>query len=644
MDFFEHQDRARKRSLLLIFYFLLAILAIVAVVNLVCYLAIYWGEFDQYPPQHWLTSTPSQYITAACVLVVIFGSGRKLWQLRDGGTALAHMVGAVEVPADTPITDEHQLINIVEEMSIASGIPAPRVFVMRHEKAINAFVAGFRPTETVLVVTQGTLDHLSRDEVQGIIAHEFSHIFNADMKLNLRLLAGLAGILAIGKVGEILLHGNTRVGRGGSGRSEVSGVAAMIAVGLALMLIGYIGLFFGRLIKAAISRQRELLADASAVQFTRQPSGIAGALIKIRNGTGSRLLTGHAEDMSHMCFGDTVKFLSFGGLLATHPPVDERLEAIGPEWAARARVRARQQAETAGAQAGATTPVPEGAAGFAGPSASAPSSGETARASRQVGRVTPEQMGYAHSIYEAIPMELRRQIRESGGAVYAVQALAISASKAAPDELVKLCTDNRVEQRVILDLVEEVRRLGTRLRLPILDLAIPTLKRLPETQRDSLLSQLDQLTRADRRITLFEFCLTRILAEHLAEGAGRNLRIRFRRLTAVQDDCRLLLSLMVHAGGLRGEEARSCFRRAASGLLPDSLDLLPRQACDLAGLEKALERLQALTPLLKAPVVDACAFAVMDDNKVQVAEAELLRAVCTLLDCPMPPLFEGNAA
>lgn len=635
MNFFEHQADARRRTLLLGLYFLLALGIIVVAVNAVVYaLLLGWGD-GSWSLAGWLKHPGCWWLSGALVVVMAGGALRKLWQLREGGVALASLVGATEVPPDTPITDEHQLINIVEEMSIASGIPAPRVFVMRGEQAINAFVAGYRPTETVLVTTQGLLDQLNRDEIQGVIAHEFSHVFNADMVLNMRLLAGLAGIVAVGKVGEVLLHGHLHTAGHGRGKNQISGVFWSMLLGLALMLLGYIGLFFGRLIKAAIARQRELLADASAVQFTRYPNGIANALIKIRNGGTTRLVNAHAEDMSHMCFGESLKFWRLGGLLATHPPVEKRLAAIGPEWPARARARERASARqyTAGGTA------PAGASAFAGETAAAPASPVTAR---DVGRVTPANLGYAHSIHESIPADFRRQLHEAGGANYALYALALTASNADPRELVPLVTDNKVEQQVILDMADTLNGLGTRLRLPVLDLALPTLKRQPETERRALVERLNQLVRADRKINLFEFALMRLAADHLDEHAGRRRRVRFHRLAPVQADCRLLLSLILHAGGVSGEEAEEIFQRSASGLLPEGTTLLPRAECRLDRLDTSLKRLQSLTPLLQSPVVDACAFAVTADNRVQVAQAELLRVICTLLDCPMPPLFDAD--
>ena len=282
MNFFEHQDRARRNTSVLVGYFVIALVAIVIVVTLAVYVALFWLHDGRYPIRDWIHSPAFLWCGLGTLAVILAGSLHKMWQLRDGGEALAQMLGAREIPPSTSEPNERQLRNVVEEMALASGIPAPRTFVLDQEQGINAMVAGYRPTEAVVMVTRGTLEQLGRDELQGVIAHEYSHIFNADMRMNMRLMAVLAGILAIGKVGEFLMHSSRRR-RYSSRNNNQSG---LVLLGLALVVIGYVGLFFGRLIKAAISRQRELLADASAVQFTRNPAvsapGCPGWLLRAR--------------------------------------------------------------------------------------------------------------------------------------------------------------------------------------------------------------------------------------------------------------------------------------------------------------------------------------------------------------------------
>lgn len=639
MNFFEHQERARRRTLLLATYFLLAMTAIVLAVGLCLYLAALYMNGGQYPLADWLRSDAMLWSSGLTLLVVLAGSAHKAWQLRRGGIALAELLAADEVPPDTIDHDNRQLRNVVEEMAIASGIPAPRTFILSHEPAINAMVAGFRPTEAVVFVTQGAIDQLSRDELQGVIAHEFSHIFNADMRLNMRLMSVLAGILAIGKVGEFLLHGNTRIRhRHDSGKSSVSSVLFMILLGLALMVIGYLGLFFGRLIKAAISRQRELLADASSVQFTRNPAGIANALIKIRNQNGSFLNTVHGEDMSHMCFGATVPF-HWQALLATHPPVDERLKALGGEWLARARVRQRQDAPAATAAAtvsqGAAT---AGAGAFAAVGGAAAVAAPMRPLANRIGKVDTVQLGYAQSLLESIPTPLRQRLRQPESARWLVCALIVSQSRSEAATLTATLPLSGLEKQEVLTLAQQCQQLGTRLRLPLIDLALPALKQLDADDRHRFLDVLTSLSHHDGRLSLFEFCLTRILADHLGDRADRAPRIRFRRYGQLANQLQLVLSIMVHASGARDDAARELFQRAAGGLLPAGRHLLEKKRCRLDTLESALTDLRDMLPMLKSPLLQGLADIVLADGKIQVAEAELLRAIATLIDCPLPPL------
>lgn len=647
MDFFQHQERARRKTGLLVLYFILAVIAIVVCVNLAVLLALFWGDFQTVSPSQWFTHPFIHWITGLTLAVMLFGCLLKLWQLRNGGQGLAEMLGARHITMDSTATGEKQLINVVEEMSIASGIPAPQLYVLDKETAINAFVAGFRPSETVLVVTQGTLNELNRDELQGVIAHEFSHIFNADMRLNLRLLAVLAGILALGKVGEYLIRGQRRSSFSRSSSNRKGG-GGLVFAGLALMVIGYVGLFFGRLIKAAISRQRELLADASAVQFTRNPAGLGGALIKIRNGDGSHLATPHAEDMSHMCFGETLHF-RLRNLLGTHPPLDERLSAIGSDWVSRARSRARDTSTHGPQSPAAAGPVaPQGASAFAGgsssiedsstPPAAAPAHSTSLPPSQRVGTVSEPDMGYARSLLEAIPEDLRRQIRSPQSAESVLYALILSTSTSDTESLLDALNVSG-ERQALVTLSETIRALGSRLRLPLIDLALPVLKPLPADNRARILAHLTALIEVDNRYTFFEWALAGLARQQLGEQSGKNRRTRFRRYGALAAELQLLFSVLTWASGAEDEEARTLFQRSTHGLLPAGRTLLPLTHCASHKLGQAVDRLADLSPLLKGPVIDAAADLVLADGKVQVQEAELLRTIAALLECPLPPLF-----
>ncbi|HEX5677867.1 MAG TPA: M48 family metalloprotease [Alcanivorax sp.] len=592
MNFFQHQDRARRRTLLLAFYFLLALAAVVAAVNLTCWLLWHWWLAPGPAAGPWFASEAFWWITLGTLGLLVTGSLRKAWQLRHGGEGLADMLGAREIASHSDEPAERRLRNVVEEMSLAAGTIMPRTYVLPGETGINAFVAGATPARAVLVVTEGALAQLDRDELQGVVAHEFSHILNGDVRLNLRLMAALAGVLTVGKLGEFLIHispGDRRRSRG-----------LPVLAGLVLMTIGYAGLFFGRLIKAAISRQRERLADASAVQFTRQPAGLAGALIKIRNGNGSHLHSVHAEDLSHMGFAETLA-IRLRRLLATHPPLDRRLHALGADWAARARVRAR-----------ATQPP-----------------GRANAPSERIGRLDDGNLGYARTLIEALPDGLYQALHAQEGAECVLYALALGDTRPPPAL--------RAGRRAAL--VDQVSALGTRLRLPLLDLALATLRQAQPGRRPVILKQLRALTLRRRDHDLLCWALTAIAERHLGAPHRALPRPDIHRLAAVANDIQVVFSALAWAGDSARGTALANFQRATHGLLPAGRLLLAPERCMPSRLDPAMARLTRLTPLLKAPLIDAAADLVLADGKVQVAEAELLRALCTLLDSPMPPLF-----
>ena len=596
MNFFQHQERARRRTLLLALYFLLALAAVVAAVNLACWLAWQWWPLPGAAAGGWFAGDAFWWVTLGTLGLLLAGSLRKAWQLRHGGESLAAMLGAREIASHSGDPAERRLRNVVEEMSLAAGTIMPRTYVLPGETGINAFVAGPTPSRAVLVVTEGALAQLDRDELQGVVAHEFSHILNGDVRINLRLMAALAGILTVGKLGEFLLHMSPTSDRRRNG-------GLLILAGLVLMAIGYAGLFFGRLIKAAISRQRERLADASAVQFTRQPAGLAGALIKIRNGNGSHLRSVHAEDLSHMGFAETLAF-RLRRLLATHPTLDQRLHALGAHWAARARVRARTDSSPSPA------PVP----------------------SERIGRLDDDNLGYARTLVDTLPAGLYQALHAQEGAECVLYALALGDVRPPP----ALRRGRRAA------LVDQVSALGTRLRLPLLDLALATLRQAPPERRPVILKQLRTLTARRRDQDLLCWALTAIAERHLGAPRRALPRPDIHRLAAVANDIQVVFSALAWAGDSARGTALSGFQRATHGLLPAGRLLLAPERCTPTRLDSAITRVARLTPLLKAPLIDAAADLVLADGQVQVAEAELLRALCTLLDSPMPPLFPSK--
>jgi Zn-dependent protease with chaperone function len=328
VNFFEHQDKARKQSRWLMVMFILAVLSIVVAIDIIVLLATGVINWDPETPRMAAadlvkTNLPLLGGTAlASVAVIGLASLFKTASLRSGGGQVARQLGGTLVESDTRDRNRRRLRNVVEEIALASGVPVPEIYVLEQESGINAFAAGFTPSDAAVAVTRGALEKLKRNELQGVIAHEFSHILNGDMRINIRLMGALFGILMLAMIGRrVLLHSHLS---GRSSRDKSGAVVLMIAFGL--MAVGYVGLFFGRWIKAAVSRQREYLADASAVQFTRDPDSIGGALKKIAVYSDASYLNADSEEVSHMLFGDGRKM----SLFSTHPPLLERISRVDP--------------------------------------------------------------------------------------------------------------------------------------------------------------------------------------------------------------------------------------------------------------------------------------------------------------------------
>ncbi|WP_251359083.1 M48 family metallopeptidase [Kangiella sp. TOML190] len=648
MDFFEHQEAARRKTKLLVFYFTVAVILIVTALNLVAFLVLSGVSSTSsvaQPPSlaQWPKQPAFAYITLATLGLIGLGSLFRWFQLRGGGKSLARMVGAREVLPDTNDRLERRFINVVEEMAIASGMPVPTLFIMDEEEAINAFVAGQESSDTIMVVTRGALEQLTRQELQGVVAHEFSHIFNADMKINVRLISILAGILILGQAGYFVMrslrYGNVR----SSNNKEGGGlIAVVIVVGISMYIIGSIGLFFGRLIKAAISRQREFLADASAVQYARDNQGLAGAFIKI--GAQSSLLENrYAEETSHMCIAQPIK-LNFSGL-ATHPPLHERLDAIMPEWQDFQHQQERkaeriQQREIAAEERRQAQESKQGFEKFGGTNVLA---GMGALIDT-VGNPTTLHLHAANALLMAMPEVLRTAAHNhhaSSHAMYLVFALLICDDDQQETQALDLISDAYGEdsRQAVIELATYITKDKRYLRLAIIDIAIPSLRRLSKTERTNFLNLLKQIIHLDKSVTQFEYVLYSLVRKSLQSATAKQSR-KINRFNKVEKEIQLILSAMVDASGNQEDKKSQLFKNLMSGFTSKDFPLLPNQF-EAESFHLALLKLNQLTPMLKKPLLNAFEEAIKDDGVINVEEVELLRAVAECLDCPLPPFVQN---
>jgi len=636
VDFFERQDKARRNTKLLVFYFSLAVLSLILAVNIAVSL-IFTGftaanSIDE-PSIAWSRSELLFWVTIGTLAVILIGSVFKSLQLARGGSAVAELLDGRLINSNTSDADERKLLNVVEEMSIASGVPVPQVYVMDGEAGINAFAAGHSASDAAISVTRGCMKMLSRDELQGVIGHEFSHILNGDMRVNLRLMGLVFGILCLTVIGRILIQ--TR------GRKN-----PLPLLGLALIIIGWAGVFFGRLIQAAVSRQREVLADASAVQFTRNSSGLAGALKKIGGLTcGSRINSPHAEEASHLFFanglGDSV--------FATHPPLVERIRALDPSFDGKfPRVIQERDISPAPGAAQLSRPQQIPLAQAEWDSFAAPFISQHAVIAN-IGQATTEHLRYAVDFHQAIPPGLEAAARDPLGAGALVCAFLLASEPATRRK--QLEDLDRATSEAIRDEIMRVwpdtQSMPPQARIPLVDLALPALRRLSPQQFEQFRAATETLVASNSETDLFVYMLRKIVVRHLETYFFPEQRrvTQFYALRPLASDCGVLLSATAYAGQENATKAYAAFGQGAESLsraARSEIPCLPPDQCDLSHIDAALARLSQAVPQIKKNVLNACAQTVVADGVIQEGEAELLRAIADTLDCPVPPFVQPD--
>lgn len=670
MDFFEAQARAKKRTSRLVLLFVLAVggtilATYVAVVLIIRKVPEYYLERQDAAPAYAALNPPGGAfpwwdprlfagVAAATVAIVGLASLYKWTRYSDGGHVVADAIGGRLIDPQTSQLDERRLLNVVEEMAIASGIPVPAVYVMEQEPAINAFAAGLTTSDAVVAVTRGTLEKLSRDELQGVVAHEFSHILNGDMRLNMRLTALVFGILVLGLFGRIILLGLGRTRTRSRGKG--GGVLALALIGIALMIIGYIAYFFGRMVQAAVSRQREFLADASAVQFTRNPGGIAGALKKIGGyALGSSVISTRSTEIGHFFFAQGFRS-GFTGLWSTHPPLDQRIRAIDPQFDGKMfdppKVVdvARESFQTAGFGGGQRLTAAEAAQrAFAAPAAIPLAAKrppvavpfEPAAAIAAIGTLAPEQIQRAQRLLDELPGRLRAAAHSPTEAAIAVYGLLLDEDPAIRTRQRNIvATQGRADEVAVLDTLEPaLRALGAEQRLPLLQLTLPALRRIPAGGLASFLDILDELVHADAKVTTFEFALQKLLVHTLALGRKPGAAaVHYHSFSALVGEISTVLSAVARAASRDPGFAPQAFAAGLPHLQLIQDRLRFRAESDFVALDAALDKLALASLPIKQRTLTAAAHVVNADGRVLVEEIELLRAIAAALDCPMPPV------
>ncbi len=634
MDFFKEQDKARTKTTRLIVLFILAVIAVALAIYLIAVIVMYFysaRQPDLSPAGFdWIQPRLGFWVVSVTLLVIFIGSLTKIIALAKGGSAVAENLGGRLIHASTTNGDERRLINVVEEMSIASGVPVPQVYILDREKGINAFAAGYSLSDAVVAVTPNCLKLLRRDELQGVIAHEFSHILNGDMRLNIRLIGFLSGIMVIANIGYLVLRS-----RSGSRKSG----AQIVLIGLGLVIIGFVGQLFGRMIQAAVSRQREYFADASSVQFTRNPGGIAGALKKIGGLTqGSRIQSPHAGEICHMFFSKAIRTL-----FATHPPLADRIYRLQPDFDGQFVPPVILEEEPAPTAPGLKRPETDAVI--------PPVAAFTVEADSVVerpGNTTSQDIRHSRKLLAAIPQAVRNELGDILGAICVTCALLLERAPAVKNAQIKSLQKVAPTAiiRQILQLENQLKDVNPRLRLPILDLALPSLRQMSARQYAKFKELIQILVEADARLSLFEFALQEIITSRLGAAFRRHKKeIIYKNIESLAPDAVNILSMLARVGHPTGAAAQAAFNSGWAKLHISGSkwgsNMQAAERVSFSALRAALKRFLHASPGVKKAMLDACAHCVLFDKRVSVEEAELLRAVAYTLDIPLPPFLEA---
>jgi len=640
LNFFEYQDQARRQSRWLVFLFILAVIFIIVVIDLAMLVVFGVTNDDQqqalFSVQALQENVP-QLVGGALVTVgvIALASLFKSMMLRSGGGKVARELGGTLVNSDTSDSLRRRLYNVVEEIALAAGIPVPEIYVLEQESGINAFAAGFSPSDAAVTVTRGALEKLDRNELQGVIAHEFSHIFNGDMRLNIRLMGALFGILMLSLIGRRVLHGSYFMGR-----SKNSNGGAIMLAAVAVMVVGYIGLFFGRWIKSAVARQREYLADASAVQFTRDPSGISGALQKIAVYSEASYLDIESEEVSHMLFGDGQQT----SLFATHPPLNERILRIDPAFqpadlARLAKRLQREQQSRAEKRSAASARQPQKTAGHRG------GLFDAGQIVDSIGSPDFSRILMAASLAATIPEDINRAAHSGE---WATEVLFYCLLDADPEvrEQQLLAVAQRMgaaSEARVRELLKAAPDLATEQQLPLFSIAFPEFKRRPPDYIHQVQATVKVLIEADGRTDVFEYLLANLIALHLRESASPH-RVRMagnKRLQKLSSAALDVIAILAMHGQSEPAAIAQAYTAGVVALGAGSNVPLLQIKDWCAALDRALPLLDSLKPADKQTLLKALLATVMADNRIAVAEMELLRVVCAMLHIPLPMLSSG---
>ncbi|WP_444915739.1 M48 family metallopeptidase [Microbulbifer sp. TRSA007] len=634
MNFYVHQDKAKHSSRLLVFLFSLALIALISLSTLATAAMVSLSRGQPFTPFDvaqllgWETLGSIAFVIGT---VVILGSLYKFHQLSPGGKAVAESLGGRKLNTSARTERENRALNVVEEIAIATGIPVPDVYIIE-DSTINAFAAGQNPTDAIIGLTRGSLEKLTREELQGIVAHEFSHILNGDIRLNTQITGLLHGILIIGLLGQLLV-------RSPAPHRRVTPIRyPLLGLGITLIILGYTGTLIGNLIKAAVSRQREFLADASAVQFTRNNLGIANALKKIGGrDLGSELSSPNAAEFNHMLFAVGVKH-SLLSLFATHPPLPVRIKRLEPAWNglfANTEEQVKSEAQT-------VKPSELQNPQFAMAAPTTPFQAALDAVDNSIAKPDTHQVELGHQLLGSIPPLIQQAAHEPFTARALVYYLLLHKDKTERDKQLNLLEKiaHPAVIREMKKLTPHMESLPSNARLALIDLCIPALRALVPQQYQIFKRNLIKLLHSDGKVEVWEWALYRVLM-HALDGAPDRQRLSHSK-HANKDASRFIIAAIAHAGNSQYLPAKRAYEKGLSALRLEITPLPGIADITLPRLDKAIAIASLIPPLEKPDLLKAIVITLNHNGVIKAEEIELLRAVADSLDCPMPPIIDKS--
>lgn len=661
MDFQTHQEEAKQNTAKLVGLLILGIVVIIVIVSLLLIALLYYGSGEFQPLTAIAVAAP---ITT---LGVVGTSLVKSSQIKSGGGSyVATSMGGRPVDFNTLDAAEKQLSNVVEEIAIASGMAVPAVFVLDDEPGINAFAAGWTADNAAIGVTRGALVHLNRRELQGVIAHEFSHISNGDTRVKTRIIGWVFGIAVITVLGRILLHSMFWAPRRRN-RDDNNAAMLMLAAGVGLIVIGSVGTIFARMIQAAVSRQREYLADASAVQYTRDPSGIGEALMKIGGmGGDNKIRAAHATEAGHLFFTSALS-ASF----ATHPSLKERITRLVPSWdgeftAPRLDVESGDTASPAAAPAGfgngwggalpgqvAIPGLPidpvilaggglgtSSLAGGGGPAAPPPANPGQGFGPPTFDGPTDAHIEHARSLLSRIPEPTQAYLHTKQGAVAAVVG-----SLASPDPQHRAGQLELAGRAIAMDpeyldaASKVITDLDRPLQLPAIDLALHSIRETPYEYKVALARVIHAIESSRSDQDLFRWMLRRVMLRHIEDQHDDGSAKHDVPIDQLRDEATTVYAVLSWFNSSGPAQAQGAFDAALSVIASAPKTIPPIEQLTFDRVDEALERLSHLDRQSRETFVSGATVVVLHDEKTTVEEAELIRVVADAVRLPVPPLL-----